>query len=375
MKSLVLKSAVVVWTLLMIATIVWLAVTTEGAESIIGFQGAALSLIVVGAILTLKQPSNPVGLLALVAGSAWITYLFGIGYGMASLGSTGLPGTYVFAWMGGWVGALFPTGLALLILVFPSGRPIGLWRFGLIAPVVGTLSTAVGAAFLWGLPISTLVSADLVSEAEGYVFVDAGFLLGFFSAVLASLSVVARFRVAGFVERQQIKWVLAAIGLFALAFVAGAAIEDNTAIWQVVGLAMAAIPLAILFAVLRYRLYDIDRLISRTVPYLLVVGVLAAVFFGVVTAASSFLETESDLAIAASTLAVAALFNPVRKRMQGWVDRRFNRSRYNAQLVVDEFAGTLREQVDSEEVVDGWVGVVAETMQPAAAGVWVRESA
>ncbi len=104
------------------------------------------------------------------------------------------------------------------------------------------------------------------------------------------------------------------------------------------------------------------------------VGVLAAVFFGVVAAAGSLFQTDSDLAVAGSTLAVAALFNPVRKRVQAWVDRRFNRSRYNAQLVVDQFARSLRDRVDSGEVVDGWVGVVAETMQPAAAGVWVRES-
>jgi len=105
-----------------------------------------------------------------------------------------------------------------------------------------------------------------------------------------------------------------------------------------------------------------------------VVGVLAAVFFGVVTAVGSLLPTGSDLGIAVSTLAVAALFNPVRKRVQGWVDRRFNRSRYNAQGVMDRFAESLQGRVDSEGVVDGWVGVVSETMQPASVGVWVRQS-
>ncbi len=137
----------------------------------------------------------------------------------------------------------------------------------------------------------------------------------------------------------------------------------------------AAIPIAIGIAVLRYRLYEIDRLLSRTVSYLLVVGVLAAVFFGVVAVAGSLFQTDSDLAVAGSTLAVAALFNPVRKRVQGWVDRRFNRSRYDAQKVMDRFAGSLRDQVDSHEVVDGWVGVVAQTMQPESVSVWVREPA
>ena len=91
------------------------------------------------------------------------------------------------------------------------------------------------------------------------------------------------------------------------------------------------------------------------------------------TAAGSLLQTDSDLAIAASTLAVAALFNPLRKRVQNWVDRRFNRSRYDAQKVMDGFSGSFRDQVDPARVIEGWVGVVAQTMQPAAAGVWVRE--
>jgi hypothetical protein len=136
---------------------------------------------------------------------------------------------------------------------------------------------------------------------------------------------------------------------------------------------LVLIPVAIAVAITRYRLYEIDRLISRTVSYIVVIGLLAAVFFGVVTAASALLETDSDLAIATSTLAVAALFNPLRKRLQGWVDGRFNRSRYDAQKVMDLFVGSLRDQVDPVRVIDGWVGVVAETIQPAAAGVWVRE--
>jgi hypothetical protein len=109
------------------------------------------------------------------------------------------------------------------------------------------------------------------------------------------------------------------------------------------------------------------------VSYAVVVAFLALLFFGVVTALSSLLPTESDLVIAGSTLAVAALFNPVRRRVQVWVDRRFNRSRYDTQRVMDRFAGSLQDRVDSQEVVNGWVGVVSETMQPVSVAVWVRE--
>ena len=111
---------------------------------------------------------------------------------------------------------------------------------------------------------------------------------------------------------------------------------------------------------------------SRTVSYSLVVGFLAAVYMVGLTGMTLILPEQAQIEVAATTLAVAALFNPVRSRVQGWVDRRFNRSRYDIQRVMDRFAGSLRDQVDSEQVVDGWVGVVAETMQPAAVGVWLR---
>jgi hypothetical protein len=238
-------------------------------------------------------------------------------------------------------------------------------------PIVGALSSFLGAALLWGLPLTTLISADLLSQTGAYGLVDAGFILGFMSAIPATLSVIARFRRAGFVERQQIKWLLAATCVFAVAYMLGATSEDEW-VWWVVSLAMAAIPLAILLAVLRYRLYEIDRIISRTVGYVLVIALLGAVYVAGAAALSSFLPDESPLAVAGSTLAVAAAFNPIRRRVQDWVDRRFNRSRYDARQVMDRFAGSLQGGVDSEEVVDGWVGVVSETMEPSSVGVWVR---
>ena len=131
---------------------------------------------------------------------------------------------------------------------------------------------------------------------------------------------------------------------------------------------------AIGVAITRHGLYEIDRIISRTVSYAVVVGLLAAVYLGTLTWLTSLLPDRSQLVVAAATLGVAFLFNPLRRRVQGAVDRRFNRSRYDAQRVMDGFAGSLRDQVDSDEVVDGWVGVVSETMQPAAVGVWVREA-
>jgi hypothetical protein len=131
-------------------------------------------------------------------------------------------------------------------------------------------------------------------------------------------------------------------------------------------------PLTFGVAILRYRLYDIDRIVSRTVSYALVAGVLAATYFGVIALLTSLLSPSSPLAVAGSTLVVAALFNPLRRRIQGLVDRRFNRSRYDAQQVADRFARGLQEDVSQGGVSSGLLGVVSETMQPTVLSLWVR---
>lgn len=142
------------------------------------------------------------------------------------------------------------------------------------------------------------------------------------------------------------------------------------------GLGGVTLPIAIVLAISRYRLYEIDRIVSRTLAYLLVVAVLVILFaLGVVAIPNLVIGTGSapPLVVAASTLAVAALFNPIRRRALRWVDRRFNRSRYDAARVMSAFGETLRHQVDSNGLVEGWVSVVSDTMQPSSVGVWVRD--
>jgi len=368
------KATIAIWAVLMVAAAVsWFGLTAD-IDSTAGILFASVCSVVVGAILTVKVPENAIGPLALVAGSAWVLYLFGRGYATLSLGSSDpLPLAYFFGWLGAWTGALFLAGVAMLILCFPTGRPVGWWRLIGLGPVVAVVSTSIGAVQLWGLRLETLVQSELVSATRWYPLVDAGFILGFVSVIPATLSVIARFRKAGSVERQQIKWLLAATSLLAVAYVVGALSDDsNEAAWWVVSLAVAAIPIAILFAVLRYRLYDIDRILSRTVSYVVVIGLLAGVYLLGLTAMTNFLPSDSSLAVAASTLAVAALFNPLRRRVQAWVERRFNRSRYDAQQVMERFSGSLRQDLDPDTVVTGWVGVVSETMQPSSAAVWIR---
>jgi hypothetical protein len=176
-----------------------------------------------------------------------------------------------------------------------------------------------------------------------------------------------------------LKWFLLAGASFMAALVTEVVLSamgfDETPlpldIW--ISLSIVAIPVAATLAVLRYRLYEIDRIVSRTVTYVVVIVLLAVVYAVGLTALTSLLDTDSPLIVAGSTLAVAALFNPLRRRVQRGVDHRFNRSRYDAERVMDGFSGSLRDEVDPDRVVTGWLSVVNETMHPSSAGIWVRE--
>ena len=373
MRSTFARLALALWALLMLsASVVWLVLQTD-IDSEAGVLFASVCAVVVGAVLTVKVPSNAVGPLSLIAGSAWVLYSFGRAYAVVAIGSSnGLPFAYLLGWLGAWTGALFLIGVASLILCFPTGKPVGWWRLVGLGPVIGAVSTVIGAFLLWGLPLDVLAYEEAVSQARWYPLIDAGFVIGFVSVIPATLSVLARYRMASSVERQQIKWLLAATSALAVAYLVAAMSDDSDgAIWWVVSMAVAAIPIAILFAVLRYRLYEIDRILSRTVSYVIVLGVLTGVYLIGLSVLSS-LFSESSLSVAASTLAAAALFTPVRRRVQAGVERRFNRSRYDAEQVMDGFSGSLRQGLDPSTLVEGWVGVVSETMQPSSVAVWVR---
>ena len=241
----------------------------------------------------------------------------------------------------------------------------------------------MGRGAVWALPVLVAITALTEtlggSESSAQTVSPVGFLPDWmgYPALLAvvaillagSVSLDVKRRRASGAERAQLSWVVFAFVLlitsviitFLYIFISigvGAGDPGDSA-WIVAYLTMVLFPLSFGVAVLRYRLYEIDRIVSRTVSYTLVAGLLAVVFFGVVTLLTSLLQAESDLAIAGSTLAVAAVFNPLPPPGPGGVDRRFNRSRYDAQRVADEFAETLRDRVDPVEVVEGWVGVVS----------------
>jgi hypothetical protein len=195
-------------------------------------------------------------------------------------------------------------------------------------------------------------------------------------AIAGIVALVVRYRRGTPDERHQIKWMLFASGFYAFGFVGSLApgmLGHNIPILEDFGvLGLVLVPVAAAIAVLKYRLYEIDRLISRTLSYAIVTGLLIGVYVGLVTLATKVLPFSSPLAVAASTLAAAALFNPLRKRVQRLVDHRFNRARYDAEATVAAFAQRVRDDVDLDAVSSEFVRAVQASVEPAHVSLWLR---
>lgn len=339
------------------------------------FVPPALMAVVLGALIVTRVRGNPVGVAMLIGGSSWLLYAIGHDYAVLSTEIGPLPGEYTAAWLGAWAGPLFYLSFPTLLLVFPDGRMVGR-RSWLLAVVGGLfLLTLAGAISLWGVEFGVLIDEAAQSADPRYRLTDLAFLLSLWMAIPATFVIVRRYRNGNRDLRQQVKWLLfggvALMGSLSLAPFLG-----DSDLWGIaLAVGMSLLPVGVGIAVFRYRLYDLGRIVSRTVSYAIVVAVLGAIFvLGVVYIPSQLLVVDDPPAIlvAGSTLAAAALFNPLRKWAHGWVDRRFNRSHYDAARVMDEFADSLRRRVGSGEVIEGWVDVVEGTMQPAVVGVWVR---
>ena len=335
------------WLLLALVAMAWgLAFWFDkGSDEVIGLLDKlwALSFFafpVVGLFLARRIPANAVGWLFIVG-----PLLVGAGVAIQEMAETlDLPGMVTPSEI------VFDAGLLALfssLTLFPDGRYSRSWWPWAHAAAIIVFSVVAGS------------------------FIAVILVLGLLPLIyrLIKGSPLVRRQIAGPI----LVLILGVVSLIVVSVAFGDTALAQTLTTLITMIITIGVPVSIAVAITRYRLYEIDRLVSRTVSYLIVVGVLAAIFFLVVTATSTLLDTSNDLVIAASTLAAAALFNPLRKRVQSWVDRRFNRSRYDAQKVMDGFSGSLRDQVDPVRVIEGWVGVVSKTMQPAAAGVWVRE--
>ena len=356
--------------------------------------------VVLGTLLSLRQPGNPIGWLLTIGGLVWL--MSGLTESLAryDLAGTATPTAVTLvaanfsdsSWV---VAVLFSVGLPLLL--FPDGRTRSRgWRWILWFMAVGAF---VMFAASMVSPGPTPNPVDLAAPLPNPWGVDgladvtvvaqlAGVTVLLLTCLIALTGIALRFRSAVGIERQQLRWVIAgallAVASMVIVFVGGllvtAPVAVGRALAQVpVGLfdalvvvGIACVPASFTVAILRYRLYDLDRIVSRTVSYAAVTGLLVVTYVLVVTAVSRLTPGGSSLAVAASTLAVAALFQPVRRRMQDLVDRRFNRSRYDAARTVEAFRTRLRSEVDLDTVRADLLTVTRDTMQPSAAALWLR---
>jgi hypothetical protein len=345
----------------------------------IGVQGLlSLAFLTVGAFLAGRRPGNAVG---------WL--LLGWGGVMAFSAVTGayverglirdpgsLPGPDWAAWAEAVVWHPAFALLAFLLLLFPHGRlPSRRWRpfAWLTVAVYLTLSLsaalAPGAVELYypeATPPIRVGVAGLADAVFGWLLPGQLLLLA-----VALLSLVARLRRATGEERQQVKWFVHTVVTVVVLFIAGIVVFGAGYLFPLFGL----IPVSVAVAVFKFRLYEIDRLINRTLVYGLLTALLVGVYAGLVFLLGRLLDTatgDSALAVAASTLAVAALFQPARRRVQELVDRRFNRRRYDAARTVEGFALRLRDHVDLDALHGELLAVVDQTVQPTRASLWLR---
>jgi hypothetical protein len=273
--------------------------------------------------------------------------------------------------------------LPLILLLFPDGRlPAPRWRWAVRAVVLGTSLVMIGIAFVPGRfgDYPALVNPAGIDGFPGDAVQNAGHLLLLVGTVGCAAAMVLRLRSARGDERLQLKWLAYVAALLGPDAIPLALFFDSSSAAEALvrGVFLACIvvvPVTIGAAILRYRLYDIDRVISRSLAYALVTALLAAAYFGLVLLVSvvSPLSRTSPAAVALSTLTVAALFGPARRRVQAFVDRRFNRASYDAACTLEGFSARLRDLVEMDSLRRELLGVVSATMQPARVALWLRD--
>ena len=369
----------------------------DNAESLIehiGLMVGFASFPVLGALIASRAPKNPLGwiflgvgcCIGILLGATEYAYLAYVGDGTvdrntvldpAGPGGWDLPFPIVAIWLEQW---LWYPALGLVapftLLLFPDGKPAG--RFWRVVAWVGGISLAViavgagleetfeaEAGYIVRNPVG--LGFENVEQAMGQVFAVFGGC-----AVLGAVSLVVRFWRSTGDERQQLKLLTMAAVVVVGMSAAGDLLQLPGFIFPLV---LWMIPGAVAVAIFRHRLYDIDTVINRTLVYGVLTAILVGAYLGIVFVlqeALTGLTRESDIAVAGSTLAVAAMFRPVRNRVQGFIDRRFNRNKYDAQLTLENFSSRLRDDVDLQHLARDLETVVRDTMQPAHVSVWLR---
>ncbi len=353
------------------------AAAEDGEGSAVAYTIFVLAFATVGALVATRQPRNPIG---------WILLGAGLAYAIGGLTITQVQGsrptsplvTWISTWV--WLAGIGPAATFGLLL-FPDGRlPSRRWRPLAWTAAAGNLLVIAGIALKPGrFEDDTIENPFGLTAAPGIpdVLAIAGpFLLAVaLGGSIASLFV--RFRRARSVERQQLKWltyagVLVGVALLVSVLIEVVVVKDVADLTNtIISLALAAVPVAMGIAILRHRLYDVDVVINRTLVYGALTATLGGAYLGLVLLIGLALG-ESDVAIAVSTLAVAALVRPARARIQAAVDRRFYRRRYDAARTLEAFGGRLREELDLDALGADLRGVVRDTVQPAHVSLWLK---
>jgi hypothetical protein len=346
----------------------------------------AVGYSTVGAVVASRRPQNLIGWILCAIGLSWGAIHFNSEYAtyalLAAPGS--LPAGELAAWIYSW---LWVPGLGLIVflaVLFPNGRLLSSrWRPFAWLSIILVAAGMIMAAFSPG-PILSLVSIHNPLGIEGLPNVYEQLQALMFALIfVASVSLLVRLHYARGVERQQIKWVAYAGALAASASLPTFTVFEATDLrWLETVVHIAAlvgilgVPTAVGIAILRYRLYDIDRIINRTLVYGSLTAILVAHYFGsIIWLQMVFVELtgqRSTLAVVASTLVIAALFRPWHRWVQAFVDRRFYRRKYDARKTLEAFSAKLRDETDLDALSDDLVGVVRETMQPAHVSLWLR---
>ena len=361
-------------------------------EDVLGYLVLQTALSGVGALLAWRRPANSIGWLLSGAGVVSALQFFTAGYAVYGMFSGRVPAAVAAAWIYSWSSVLMGLFVGAVTVTFPDGRTrTRTGRAAIAVLIVGVATLGLTLALRPG-PLMRFPSVENPlgwggEEGAMTLMLAAGMICGIAGLVLAVKQLIDRARDGTATERQQLKWFLWSIALFGAALLIGFPLlfgpngnEPATAHGAslLVALGIATVPISIGIAILRYRLYDIDLLVKRTVVYASTSTALAATFFVGIVALQPILRPltgGSELAVAASTLLSFALFQPIRRRIQDAVDRRFDRARYDAALTVEAFADQLRDEVDLDTLRADLIAAVRQTMAPAHTSLWLREHA